>query len=214
MRIAYVSLHWPRTRQSGVGKKLSRQIGLWQTAGHEVRLFMHTSYAPSSDLVPAEVIPYASSGRLRTEISRIAAAGRLVERVRAYRPDLIYIRLAMYVYPVHRLAEIAPLVGEINTNDVKQHEGLGKFYSLYNRLTRHLLLRRLSGFVAVSHELAEARAFSAFCKPTCVIANGIDLENFTPLPAPANSEPRLVSSERRAMSGMGGQTGRSGASFP
>ena len=193
MRIASISLHWPRTRDSGVGKKLDRQIRAWQAAGHEARLFMHTSrYEPSSDLVPAEVIPYESTGKLCTEFARSRAARDLLAAVRAWRPDVIYLRLAMYVYPVHRLAEIAPLVGEANTNDLIQHEGLGKVYALYNRLTRGLLLRRLDGLVAVSRELAESPAFARYRKPTRVIANGIDLDTFVPLPAPSNRVPRLA----------------------
>ncbi len=193
MRIASISLHWPRTKDSGVGKKLDRQIRFWQAGGHEARLFLHTSRPASlSDLVPAEVIPYDSAGTVGTELARSRAARRLLEAVRAWRPDIIYLRLAMYVYPVHRLAGIAPLVGEANTNDLTQHEGLGKVYALYNRLTRGLLLRRLEGLVTVSRELAKAQAFTRYRKPTRVIANGIDLENFEPLPAPSNLTPRLA----------------------
>jgi glycosyltransferase involved in cell wall biosynthesis len=193
MRIASISLHWPRTLNSGVGKKLDRQIKTWQAGGHEARLFMHTSrYASPLDLVPAEVIPYNTAGTARTELNRIAAAMQLVQAVKAYHPDIIYLRLAMYVYPVHRLGGIAPLVGETNTNDLTQHEGLGKIFALYNRLTRGLLLRRLDGLVAVSRELAGTSAFAVYSKPTRVIANGIDLENFVPLPAPSNSIPRLA----------------------
>jgi glycosyltransferase involved in cell wall biosynthesis len=193
MRIASISLHWPRTLNSGVGKKLDRQIKVWQAGGHEARLFMHTSrFTPLSALVPAEVIPYDSAGTARTELNRSAAAKQLVRAVQAYHPDVIYLRLAMYVYPVHQLSKIAPLVGETNTNDLTQHEGLGKVYALYNRLTRGLLLRRLDGLVVVSRELAEAPAFARFRKPTRVIANGIDLENHAPLPAPSNSTPRLA----------------------
>jgi glycosyltransferase involved in cell wall biosynthesis len=84
------------------------------------------------------------------------------------------------------------LIGETNTNDLTQHEGLGKVYALYNRLTRSFLLRCLHGLVAVSSELAEAPAFASFHKATRVIANGIDLENFEPLPAPSNAVPRLA----------------------
>jgi glycosyltransferase involved in cell wall biosynthesis len=193
MRIASISLHWPRTLDSGVGKKLDRQIKIWQAGGHEARLFMHTSrYAPLSSLVPAEIIPYDSAGIARTELNRIAAAKQLVKAVQAYQPDVIYLRLAMYVYPVHRLANIAVLIGETNTNDLTQHEGLGKVFALYNRLTRGLLLRRLHGLVAVSRELAEVPAFEKFHKPTRVIANGVDLKNFEPLLAPSNPVPRLA----------------------
>ena len=193
MRIAYISLHWPRTLNSGVGKKLHRQVRIWQENGHDACLFMHTSrYEPLSALVPAEVIPYDSAGTMRTELNRIAAAKALVQVVRNYRPDVVYLRLAMYVYPVHQLAQIAPLIGETNTNDLNQHEGLGKIFARYNRLTRGFLLRRLHGLVTVSRELAEAPAFAVFHKPTRVIANGIDLENFEPLPAPSNAVPRLA----------------------
>ena len=193
MRIAYVSLHWPRTVNSGVGKKLDRQVKIWQAGGHEARLFMHASrYAPLSNLIPAEVIPYDLSGKAGTELNRMAAARKLVEAVRTYQPDITYLRLGMYVYPVHRLARIAPLVGEANTNDLTQHEGLGKVYSFYNRFTRRILLRRLDGLITVSQELAWSSAFSSFNKPTRVIANGADFENIVPLPAPANSVPRLA----------------------
>jgi glycosyltransferase involved in cell wall biosynthesis len=193
MRIASISLHWPRTKDSGVGKKLDQQIRLWQAGGHEARLFVHTSrYAPLSDLVPAEVIPYDSAGKLRTEVNRARAARELVTAVQKYRPDIIYLRLAMYVYPAHRLAGIAPVVGEINTNDLEQHKELGPVLSLYNRLTRGILLKRVCGLVPVSEELARAISYSAYRKPTRVISNGIDLSVFQPLPAPENEAPRLV----------------------
>ena len=193
MRIASISLHWPRTKDSGVGKKLDRQIRLWQAGGHEARLFMHTSsYAPLSSLVPAEVVPYDSAGKLGTEFNRAKAARELIAAVRRYRPDVIYLRLAMYVYPVHRLTGIAPVVGEINTNDLEQHKELGLLLSLYNRLTRGILLKRVSGLVSVSKELARDSSYSAYRKPMCVISNGIDLSVFQPLPAPDNDAPRLV----------------------
>ncbi len=193
MRVASISLHWPRTVNSGVGKKLDRQIKTWQASMHEVRLFMHTyRYTPVSELIPAEVITYDAVGKLRTEFSRITAAKKLVAAVRSYHPDVIYLRLGMYVYPVHQLARIAPLIGEINTNDTIQHKELGIVYTLYNLLTRSILLRCLDGLIAVSHELAHTTAYSKFRKPTSVIANGIDLDKFETLPPPSNTTPRLA----------------------
>jgi glycosyltransferase involved in cell wall biosynthesis len=193
MRISSINLHWPRTKDSGVGKKLDQQIRLWQAGGHEACLFMHTSrYAPRSALIPAEVIPYDSAGKLGTELNRARAARGLVASVRKYQPDVIYLRLAMYVYPVHQLTDIAPVVGEINTNDIQQHKELGTVLSLYNRLTRGILLKRVSGLVSVSEELARDASYSAYHKPMRVISNGIDLSAFPPLDAPNNKTPRLV----------------------
>jgi hypothetical protein len=193
MRIASISLHWPRTKDSGVGKKLDQQIRLWQAGGHEARLFMHTSrYAPLSALIPAEVIPYDPDGKFGTELNRAKATRKLVASVRKFQPDVIYLRLAMYVYPVHRLTSIAPVVGEINTNDIQQHRELGVVLSLYNRLTRGILLKRVSGLVSVSEELARDASYDAYHKPMRVISNGIDLSAFPALDAPNNDIPHLV----------------------
>jgi len=197
MRIAYISLHWPRTFSSGVGKKIHRQISAWQKAGHEVKFFMHThEYQPVKDLIPGEVLFYRSQagmcGMLLTEFERAAAARRLLEAVEGFRPDLIYLRYGMYVFPIHRLTKVAPTVEEINTNDLIQHEGLGFVFSLYNRLTRGTLLRRVDGLVCVSRELAATPAFSVYRKPTKVISNGIALEAIKPSPPPKNKIPRLI----------------------
>jgi hypothetical protein len=193
MRIAYISLHWPRTRNSGVGKKIQTQIEAWRALGHEARLFMHTTpHEPQSELIEADYFFYPASGKIATEIARIRAMRRLVQAVRNFRPDVIYLRYSIYVFPAHDLMNIAPVVEEINTNDLTQHEELGGIYSLYNRLTRGILLRRVRGLVTVSYELAESSAFTCFHKPTCVIANGVDLNGFGQLPAPSNEIPRLA----------------------
>lgn len=193
MRIAYVSLHWARTKNSGVGKKIQSQLEVWRGMGHEARMFMHASMGESVvPLIEAEVFPYYAHSKVQTEINRMHAASRMVEAVEAFKPDIIYLRYGIYVYPAHRLMRIAPVVEEINTNDLTQHEDLGGMYSLYNRFTRGIFLRRVRGLVAVSRELEVSPAFAAYRKPTRVIANGIDLDSFKPLPAPSNETPRLV----------------------
>jgi glycosyltransferase involved in cell wall biosynthesis len=112
--------------------------------------------------------------------------------VHAFHPDVIYLRYSIYVFPAHELMDIAPVVEEINTNDLTQHEELGWVYSLYNRFTRGIFLSRIHGLVAVSRELAVSSSFAAYRKPTLVIANGIDLSGLVQLPAPFNKIPRLV----------------------
>lgn len=193
MRIAYVSLHWPRTRNSGVGKKIQSQVNAWNRRGHEARLFMHTSqHEPLSDLIEADCFFYSASGKVQTELNRIRAAGSMLKAMKAFQPHVIYLRSAMYVFPAHLLMDVAPVIAEINTNDLNQHEELGGIYSLYNRLTRGILLHRVHGLVTVSHELAVSSAF-AFCrKPTRVIANGCQLDKFPQLPAPSNKIPHVV----------------------
>ncbi len=193
MRIAYVSLHWPRTRNSGVGKKIQSQVVAWTAMRHEARLFMHTSqHEPQSDLIEADYFFYTVSGKVKTEFNRIEAMQRMVSAIRDFCPDVIYLRYSIYVFPARRLMDIAPVIEDINTNDLTQHEGLGGIYSLYNRLTRGIFLRNVRGLVTVSRELAVSSAFAVYRKPTCVIANGVDLNKFIQLPAPANHIPHLV----------------------
>ena len=193
MRIAYVSLHWPRTRDSGVGKKIQSQLAAWNARGYEARLFMHTSlHEPRSELIEAEYFFYQTAGKVKTEMNRIAAAKQMIEAIRGFHPDLIYLRYSIYVYPAHRLMDIAPVVEEINTNDLTQHEGLGGMYSFYNRFTRGIFLHRVHGLVTVSRELAVSPAFAPYRKPTRVIANGCKLDDFPQLTAPSNQLPRLV----------------------
>jgi hypothetical protein len=193
MRIAYVSLHWPRTNNSGVGKKIQSQVAAWIEMGHTARLFMHTAqYKPQAELIEADYFFYVESGKIRTELNRINAMTRMIAAIRDFHPDIIYLRYGIYVYPAHRLMDIALVVEEINTNDLTQHEGLGGIYNLYNRLTRGIFLRNVRGLVTVSRELAVSSAFAVYRKPTCIIANGVDLSRFIQLAAPANQTPRLV----------------------
>lgn len=193
MRIAYVSLHWPRTLISGVGKKIVRQTNAWIAAGHQVQLFMHSIRREmDAPLIQGDYFFYPEGGKLIGESERILAACRLLDAVKLYRPDLIYLRYGMYVYPIHRLAWIAPLVEEIITNDLVQHEGLGMIYNLYNRLTRRIILRHTSGLVCLSNELAISPYNAVFQKPTKVIGDGIDLDNVQPLTAPNNPQPQLA----------------------
>jgi glycosyltransferase involved in cell wall biosynthesis len=194
MRIAYVNLNWPRTRNSGVGKKILRHISEWQSQGHDVRFFMHTSeYEPRTDLINGDIFPFqARKTRIMIEWERIRAATQLVRAVESFLPDLIYLRYSMYVYPVHRLASIAPLVEEMTTNDITQHDGLGFSFYLYNRLTRGIILRRVSGLVCLSKELAESSSLRIYAKPTRVIGDSIDLDEIQPLDAPYNDHPHVV----------------------
>ena len=193
MRIAYISLHWPRTLSTGVGKKIHGHIETWKSLGHDVCFFMHSADEGNLDLLPGEKFFYPTqSGTLQREIGRIHAAIEMLRAIERYQPDIIYLRYGIYVYPVHRLATIAPVIEEINTNDVEQHKELGILYSLYNRFTRGILLKSVSGLSCVSKELAKISRFRRFKKPTKIIANGVDLRKIIPLDAPNNKIPRII----------------------
>jgi glycosyltransferase involved in cell wall biosynthesis len=193
MKIAYISLHHPHTHNTGVGKKILRTMEAWRADGHEAKLFMHTPHSePVQDLIPGEIYGFQKGNGLRAEIDRIRAARDTVAAIRGYAPEIIYLRYGIYVFPVHRLSQIAPVIEELNTNDIIEQMTKGAVYGFYNILTRGLVMRRVKGMVAISYEMAGAHAFAKYGKPIAVIANGIDLENFHPFPPPSNRVPRVV----------------------
>lgn len=197
MRIAYVSLHWPRTVHSGVGKKIAAQISAWQAAGNETQLFQHThTIEQPAHFLPGVIETYPQHsgwmGKISTEIERSRALSRLIKKIAVWKPDCIYMRFNVYAFPLQRLFQIAPVFLEIVTNDIRQHATLGKGYALYNRLTRSIALKRCSGMVCISHELATNPEFAKYDKPEAVVGDGIVLSLYTPLPAPQNTKPHLV----------------------
>lgn len=197
MRIAYISLHWPRTLETGVGKKIDQQIRCWKEAGHEVSFFMHSHpFQGCLTSLPTEVFVYqlrsAMVGKIQTEISRCIALWNLYKAVIAFQPNIIYLRSGMFVYPLHKLFSIAPVVIEINTRDVSEHSRLGNLYYRYNRFTRGITFSRASGLEYMTKELVSLPEFSQFSKPFQVIANGIDISSIKYFSPPTNQRPHLV----------------------
>ena len=194
MKIAYITLHWPRTASSSIGKKILRQTDKWRDQGHHVRFFSHLhTIENEKDLIVGDRFFYPiDKGIIKREMGRISAANQLIESVCAFQPDIIYLRWGMFTIPMQRLFAIAPVVLEINTNDKKEHRHLGAAMDIYNRLTRPIFLRAAKGMVFTSHELAQDSAFTPYIRRYEVIANGIDLQGLPFHPAPANSHPHLV----------------------
>ncbi len=194
MRIAYISLHWPRSLSSSVGKKIGNQIRVWRNFGHTVQFFSHLHSTHANEkLVEGQRFYYKNDmGLFSNEWDRITAARELLESVRIYQPDVIYFRWGMYVHPMKKVFKIAPTIIEINTNDYEEHKLLGFPRDQYNQVTRSILLGNATGHVFTSQELAKDPVFTKFNKPYTVITNGIDLENTPFYPAPDNTSPHLI----------------------
>jgi glycosyltransferase involved in cell wall biosynthesis len=90
------------------------------------------------------------------------------------------------------MLSIAPTVLEINTDDINETRLQGWYSYWFNILTRSILLRNVSGIVALTREVAELASYRVYAKPTRVIADGIDLRDYRPLPAPKNSKPAIT----------------------
>jgi glycosyltransferase involved in cell wall biosynthesis len=197
MRIAYIAPYLDNhTMKGGVGGKVRSQIRIWREFNHEARLF---ALSPDAiDEADADIFQYRSIFRLpvvqslNRTVSRSLAVMRLMDAVRNYRPDIIYMRFGRYAFPLQRIFAIAPVVFEMNSDDVNESRHLGLPAYWHNRLTRGILLQKASGLVSLSQEIADKPANRKFGKPQRIVANGIDLRSYAPLLRPQNSHPVIT----------------------
>ena len=197
MRIAYVALHLEKKYIfGGVGRKIREHVRIWNEMGHDARLFLLT---PDEINLPditsfqfGSLKKFKPLWGLEREISRSRSLGKLIQDVAEFQPDIIYLRYGLFTVPLPRLFQIAPVILEVNTDDVIEYRHRGLFFYYLNRITRGQIFGKASGFVPISHELVTRPSISRFNKPVLVLSNGIDLNTVKPLPAPCNSIPRLA----------------------
>jgi hypothetical protein len=112
--------------------------------------------------------------------------------IRRFRPDLVYLRWDLFYPPMLAFPRRAPLVIELNTDDLSEYALGTRLRAFYNARTRGLVMRRARGLVFVTDELSRRPAFRGFPGRHCVITNGIDLAAYPSLPAPDNERRRLA----------------------
>jgi glycosyltransferase involved in cell wall biosynthesis len=195
MKIAYVTINVAaKIMNGGVGAKIKRQISLWKEMSHSVKIFVLTpeiiSFPDSEQFVFKPLIETFFLKFLTQEISRSQTLAHMISTVKAYQPDIIYLRFGLYTFPLHTLFRIAPVLMEVNSNDLNEYRTRGPFFYWLNRLTRGIVFSLSSGLVPVSEELADINV--GYGKPICVVSNGINLDAYTPLPAPKNRAPVLT----------------------
>lgn len=192
MKIAYVTYSLMHTiANGGVGLKIRTAVRAWNEAGHTARWFLTTSAEVSGENTIAYRFGEGQRG-LRRELDRSRQLGRMLQAVAEFQPDVIYLRSGIYTYPLQRLFRIAPVVMELNTIDITEYRGRGPFLYGVHRLTRNAVYGRAAGFVAVTGEIGQHPSITPYGKPVLVLANGIDLRRYPPLPAQHNPLPRLV----------------------
>lgn len=191
MNIAYVTVHIaPELMQGGVGKKIKSQLDFWRKAGHDVTLF---SLTPDTIPFPEErqFVFNAKTSLLKRESNRASGLKQMLEVIRIYKPDVIYLRFGLYSYPLHRLFKIAPTILEVNSDDRVEYSTRGKFFYWLNRLTRGLTFGPAAGVIAPTRELTRIYPLKKNQVVT-VISNGVDVDTVEILPPPKNDKPVLT----------------------
>jgi hypothetical protein len=191
MKIAHVTIHVaPELMQGGVGKKIQSQIKIWREKRHEVALF---------SLTPVELnIPGIRQFRfhnnlnlLQREIQRSVALKKMLASIQEYKPHLIYLRYGLYSYPLHHVFKIAPVVVEINSNDIIEYRSRGHFFYWLNRLTRNLTLAPACGYIFPTYELADAFRVPPE-KYVSIISNGMDVKEAQAFPPTNHKHPTIT----------------------
>jgi glycosyltransferase involved in cell wall biosynthesis len=189
MRIAYV-VGWPEGPSSGPFKKIRSQTAAWADEGVEVGLFVLTIERHADDW---RALPAARRVLSRTTGPRLALQKEaLIGAARHWKPDLIYHRWSLTYPGLVRATRRAKVVLEVNADDIVEYDLMTPLKSRLNRLTRGLVLERVTGLAFVTHELAAVPSFARYRRPSVVVGNGIDLSAVQHRPAPANRRPRLL----------------------
>jgi Glycosyltransferase Family 4/Glycosyl transferases group 1 len=188
LKIAYICYVSAFTGD-GVNDKIATQVGLWEQAGHDVRLlclWRAPDNGPERPMLPGAIFTF------RTPSERVRATIALARTARRLSPDIVYLRYDRFVPPLAPLLWPLPVAVEINTDDRVEFAFYGRAGWLYNELNREATLRAAAGLVSVTHELARSSAFSRYRKPTIVVANGGDSANISAVPPANNARPEAV----------------------
>lgn len=191
MRIAYL---FERNDASGSGvfRKIIMQVTQWQAQGHKVALFSLSCNDTSAEWQAALPAGIAfTQANWASVQERLHAMNTLVQQIIAWEPSLVYTRHGQYYPALERLMRNLPFVSEINSDDLSEARARSMKAYGYRKITRWRTLKHAAGLIFVSRELAQHAHFAAFQQPRTVIPNSIDLNQFEPLPAPNNPQPRL-----------------------
>jgi len=197
MRIVYVTIHVdPKIIQGGVGRKIKSQVSYWKEKGHTIAFFVLTPeeilLEDANQFIFKSHSAVAPLKFIDREINRALQLNRMIDAVGLFKPDLIYLRYGLYSYPLHRLFDIAPVILEINSNDLVEYRYRGPFFYWLNRITRDILFSLCAGWVASSTELANLKENRRHVKPVAIISNGIELDKYDHIQPPHNQRPSLT----------------------
>jgi hypothetical protein len=186
VRIAYVCF-WDAYVEDGVAKKIAGQVEHWRGAGHTVEILCLTP----NPAEPREPWLTPSTFGFSNLAQRLRATRKLAAAVRAFAPEVVYIRWDLFLPPLWSALEQPAVVMELNES-VKEYALRNARARAYSRWSRDQLLRRVDGFVSVASANAEDPVLERLGRPLVVIGNSIDVGAFPVLPAPGNARPRGV----------------------
>lgn len=182
MKIAYVAFE-NFSVESGVLKKIIKQIQTWSNNSNDVKLFVvsaHKNLWEGLRDIHVEVVPPKEKAIL-------------LERLNEWNPDIVYVRAFFSVRHLWQIVKKFHTVFEINSDDLIEFKMFKKpnWYRLFKyKYGRKVIFKRSSGLIFVTKELSETHYGRG--PPYRVISNGIILSDYPILKAPENTNPHLA----------------------
>lgn len=176
MKIAYL-IAYDINLNDGVTKKVKSQAETWRNCGEEVEIF---AIVPECGVSDIDARQYQSLGALNQRVFQHKA---LVKDITLFNPDVIYYRYDVWSASLSKLMKKFKVIAELNTNVTsemklwlkkdKSIKSLLRYlaYSLFSSL----LLKKLTGLVAVTSELAQDKSYLKHVKNVNFFPNSIDL---------------------------------------
>lgn len=180
MKIAYLIAHDIK-RNDGVTKKIIAQKNEWIKNAGDVQIFC---------LIPQKGYSILEANQYETNNSyiknRLIKNKKLLIDLENFNPDIVYFRYDTWSNTLNTILNKYNVIADINTNDI------GEFYYLFKKektiksfirflvykFLRGFVLSKVKGIVTITKELAQARNFTKYNKPTVYISNSIDTDKF------------------------------------
>jgi len=161
---------------SGVSHKISIQTQEWLRQGHEVSIVSLQSLSFFSAykirLTPAKI--NISRRGWKIFIHLVISTWKLKDICKELDFDIVYMRYRLYAPLFNSSLKKAPLIVEINSDDIHEYKLSSFLLRTYNSAFRNKFLKSVDGLVCVSEELK--KVFSSFSKPSIIIANGMKVD--------------------------------------
>ncbi len=165
------------------------QVSQWLLRGHRVRLAVLSSTDTADAWRAALPDALVDVEVYRNGVQRVSRLRTLIDRVITWQPDVTYLRTMPWIPAIDGLADAAPIVAEVNSNERSEARLRGTMRGNFAQRLRSRTLDRANGIVAVSDGLVPADG----SRSSVVIPNGVDMGSLPVLPpAPAGIRKALM----------------------
>ncbi|EID0062643.1 hypothetical protein QQ213_001595 [Vibrio vulnificus] len=192
--------------ESGVLKKINRQVEFWNNQGHETIVFYITSQKnvnklPNNAIViePASVFSRFSDIYLFKFLFRVFGTLRALKVLRSFSPDIVYVRQVLWFPSIGKVLKSATSVVEVNNNDLVELQSKQKVFGELLRYLRSRFFKHVNGVVSVTSELEGSYTDNIKFK---ALTNSYPVPDCLPKKTPRSNKVLFMSSPNQPWQGV------------